>query len=368
MPRLEKPLSTKAVVALAVLAGGLLSLAFSLASYEPYLAKLGLLRGGRERSAVHGRDGTRRTERPAERPARLADLVERTVIAELNSGERPVSAASPDALADLVVLISVDGLRPDVLFPHAPNIRRMQSEGTSAVSARTISKSSTLASHASMVSGVDFPRHGLAFNAYRPDRGHIQFPTIFSAAQGAGLSTALFVGKRKLRHLLNPDTESHFEVGGVYCSRVNKLAIPYIEAAEPGIVFLHFSDPDGAGHLHGWMSPEYLAAVGRADRCVGHVRRALARRGGGERTLVILTADHGGHDHDHATPILPDTHIPWIAWGGPVNRQVRVQRLVYNTDTAASILYALGLPMPADIEGKPVFEALARQLPVAAGR
>jgi hypothetical protein len=33
---------------------------------------------------------------------------------------------------------------------------------------------------------------------------------------------------------------------------------------------------------------------------------------------------------------------------------------VYNTDTAASILAALGLPMPPDIEGKPVGEALAR--------
>src|SRR5687768_95788 len=139
MPQLEKPLSTKTVVALAVVAGGLLSLAFSLASYEPYLAKLGPVRGGRERS-VHGRDATRPTEPAAARAVRPADPAERTVIAELNSAERPVSAARPHALADLVVLISVDGLRPDVLFPHAPNIRLMQSEGTSAVSARTISK------------------------------------------------------------------------------------------------------------------------------------------------------------------------------------------------------------------------------------
>jgi arylsulfatase A-like enzyme len=279
------------------------------------------------------------------------------VVTELGAAEP--AAAPGSALAELVVLISVDGLRPDVIFPHAPNIRRMQKDGSHAVNARTISKSSTLPSHASMVSGVDFPRHGLAFNAYRPERGHIRFPTIFSVAQSAGLTTALFVGKRKLRHLLDPVTASHFEVGGVYCSRVNRLALPYLESAGSGVVFLHLSDPDGAGHRHGWMSAEYLAAVRRADRCVGDVVDALRRRGGLERTLVVLTADHGGHDHDHAAPILPDTHIPWIAWGGPANPQVRVHRRIFNTDTAASILYALGLPMPEGIEGRPVLEAFA---------
>src|SRR6201999_2592616 len=117
------------------------------------------------------------------------------------------------ALADLVVLISVDGLRPDVIVRHAENTRRMQVGGSFATSGRTISKSATLPSHASMVSGVDYQRHGLGFNAYRPERGHIQYPTIFSAAQKADLDTALFVGKKKLRHLLDPQSESHFAVG-----------------------------------------------------------------------------------------------------------------------------------------------------------
>ena len=354
----RQSLGARGVVALLALACGLLYLVFSPASNAPKPAKLAV-----QQRADHARATTARSARPAERAA----PAERTVVAELSSADRPANGApTAGARADLVVLMSVDGLRPDVIAEHAPHIQRMQRDGSSAVSARTISKSSTLPSHASMVSGVDFPRHGLVFNAYRPERGHIQFPTIFSVAQNAGLSTALFVGKRKLRHLLDPVTASHFEVGGVYCSRVNKLAVPYLVAAEPGIVFLHFSDPDGAGHLHGWMSAEYLKAVRRADRCVGHVLAALERRGRLDRTLVILTADHGGHDHDHATPILPDTHIPWVAWGGGARRHVRVHRRVFNTDTAASILYALGLPMPADIEGRPVFEALAQDPPSTA--
>lgn len=302
-------------------------------------------------------DGARAAEQRS--ADKQAPPVEREVVAEFNpAASQSEHARSPKALADLVVLISVDGLRPDVIAEYAERMRRMQGEGSWATNGRTISKSATLPSHASMVSGVDYQRHGLGFNAYRPERGHIQYPTIFSAAQKADLDTALFVGKMKLKHLLDPESESHFAVGGVYCSKVNKLAVPYLKSAESGLVFLHFSDPDGAGHLHGWMSQEYLTAVGRADRCVAQVLDALHERGKLDRTLVVLTADHGGHDHDHALPIPPDTHIPWLAWGGVAKPGGRVRRVIYNTDTAATILYALGLPMPPDIEGKPVLEAL----------
>jgi hypothetical protein len=286
-----------------------------------------------------------------------------SVVAELSDAEPAIPPASKGAsrghaLADLAVLISVDGLRPDVVFPHALRIHRLQLDGAWAPVARTASKSSTLPSHASMVSGVDFQRHGLGFNAYRPERGNIQYPTIFSAAQKAHLTTAMFVGKRKLEHLLDPGSQVRFAVGGVRCSRVTKLAIPYLQNAEPGVVFLHFSDPDNAGHQFGWMTDEYMAAVKRADYCVGQVMEALKAHPGWERTLLVLTSDHGGHGHDHAAPIPPDTHIPWVAWGGAAAKTTRVRRMVSTTDTAATILYALGLPMPADIEGKPVLEAL----------
>ena len=52
-----------------------------------------------------------------------------------------------------------------------------------------------------MVSGVDASLHHLDFNAYKPERGSIAVPTIFSLVRQAGLPTAMFVGKGKLRHL-----------------------------------------------------------------------------------------------------------------------------------------------------------------------
>ena len=279
------------------------------------------------------------------------------VVAELNADGTAPDAAREGALVDLVVLISVDGLRPDVIFPHARMIERMRQKGTHAANARTVAKATTLPSHASMVSGVEPLKHGLSFNSYKPEGAHIQYPTIFSAAQDAGLTTGVFVGKRKLQHLLDPSSVTHFEVGGAFCHRVTKLALPYLAAAESGVVFMHFSDPDGAGHEHGWMSKGYVDAVRRSDRCVADVVKALRKRGDMERTMVLLTADHGGHDHRHGSRLKADKHIPWILWGGPVQPK-RIRRPVYTTDTAATILHALGLKKPSDITGKAILDGL----------
>src|SRR5688572_17344312 len=98
---------------------------------------------------------------------------------------RKLSTAQPSA--DLVVLVSLDGLRPDVITPDMRALHRLYLQGVSPHTARTIDKSATLPSHASMVSGVDESQHGLNFNAYRPDRAAIGRPTVFSVAHLAGL-------------------------------------------------------------------------------------------------------------------------------------------------------------------------------------
>src|SRR5262245_6883256 len=66
---------------------------------------------------------SRSAQATGEKPA-----AEREVVAEFNAAEH--SGRNPKALADLVVLISVDGLRPDVITDYAENTRRMQNEGT----------------------------------------------------------------------------------------------------------------------------------------------------------------------------------------------------------------------------------------------
>ncbi|MFT3922719.1 MAG: alkaline phosphatase [Myxococcales bacterium] len=278
---------------------------------------------------------------------------------------QPGPKASPPppsgTTADLVVLVSFDGLRPDAITPGMRALHKLYLQGASPQLARTIDKSATLPSHASMVSGVNPDEHGLDFNAYRPDRGVISRPTVFSVAHAAGLPTSMFVGKNKLKHLLARPTDAEFKMGGMLCEKLLKFALPHLREAKKGLVFLHFADVDSAGHRVGWMTDEYMEAAYTADRCLDTVMDTLVEAGRLDRTLLIVTSDHGGHNRGHGTRLDVDQRIPWFAWGAGVKRG-RIARSVHTTDTAATVMAALGLALPAGTHGQPVTEAFSRPL------
>ena len=268
--------------------------------------------------------------------------------------------SSPDRAADLVVVVSIDGLRADAVLPSHRTFAMLHRAGVRAENAFTIRRSTTLASHAAMLSGVDADVHGLTWNAWRPQRGRIRFPTVLRVAARAGLPAAMFVGKNKLRHLVGEeDSAIAFTVNGRSCGAVAERATPWLRDTANGVAMLHFADPDGAGHRRGWMSPTYRAAVTATDRCLATVVGALrARAHGSDRVLLIVTADHGGHGRSHGSALDVDRHIPWLAWGGAATRAVRIERDITTMDTAATVLAALGLPQTAGMAGRPLTEAL----------
>jgi arylsulfatase A-like enzyme len=79
-----------------------------------------------------------------------------------------------------------------------------------------------------------------------------------------------------------------------------------------------------------------------------------------EGTLFIITADHGGHEQTHGSSMREDMTIPWIVNGpGVVPGEIEVP--INTTDTAATVAWALGLPIPAEWDGIPVQEAFGGQ-------
>jgi phosphopentomutase len=169
----------------------------------------------------------------------------------------------------------------------------------------------------------------------------------------------MVVTKEKLVHLAPPGTVDEF----LYQS-VGDFALAEIAAAEIGegfgVLFVHFAGPDAGGHLYGWMSESYLGTVHNTDIAVARLLEALDAAGLTESTLVILTADHGGHGTIHGTDLLEDTTIPWIVAGPGVIPGLSLQTPVRVFDTAATAAWALGLPLPGDMDGAPVLEAFGR--------
>jgi predicted AlkP superfamily pyrophosphatase or phosphodiesterase len=259
-----------------------------------------------------------------------------------------------------VLIISEDGLRGDAVAKlHLRWHDLLKQHGAWSLHAKTIRDASTLPAHASMLSGVEPKSHGLTWNNWRPSQGYIQTPTIFTDAQEHGLTTAFFTGKTKLRHIVPPGTVGIYERPGYYCKKVAEQAADYLMKEKPALAFVHFSDPDEAGHAKGWMSPRQIKAINDSDRCLGILYEALEKADLIDDTLIIVTADHGGHNRVHSGAKLIDREIPWIACGPGVREDFVVHNEISTKDTAATALYALGLPIRPEIEGKPRIEIFA---------
>jgi arylsulfatase A-like enzyme len=70
-----------------------------------------------------------------------------------------------------------------------------------------------------------------------------------------------------------------------------------------------------------------------------------------------MSADHGGHAKTHGSNSPEDMIIPWVAWGAGVKKNFLITAPVTTYDSAATALYALGIPIPAEFDGKPVLSA-----------
>jgi predicted AlkP superfamily pyrophosphatase or phosphodiesterase len=267
-------------------------------------------------------------------------------------------------VTDHVVIVSIDGLRPDAIERFdATTLRRLMREGSYSRDAQTILPSTTLPSHASMLTGVDVDVHRVTWNSDEPDAlGPLAVPTIFGLARAAGFRTAAFFGKAKLQQLHAPRTLDHVRsldprVSGIGSARRTVRDVEHhLARSSPNLLFVHLAEPDYAGHSSGWMGRSYARAVAEADRAVTLLLEQADTRFGPRQYTVIVTADHGGHGRTHGTDDLRDTTIPWIVWGQGVRPGISLTT-VRTTDTAATALWLLGVSVPPEWTGRPVAEA-----------
>jgi arylsulfatase A-like enzyme len=132
--------------------------------------------------------------------------------------------------------------------------------------------------------------------------------------------------------------------------------LPLIEADMPHLLFVHLPDVDSAGHALGWMSIGQLLVITHTDSLIGEIVESLKTQGYLEQTLLIITSDHGGTGFKHGSDSPEDSTIYWLAVGPGVPAGATLSTQVITFDTAATILYALGLPIPAQWDGQPVLE------------
>lgn len=265
-----------------------------------------------------------------------------------------------------VVIVSIDGLRPDAIatFP-AETLQRLVREGSYSLAATTIMPSKTLPSHTSMLTGQPPERHQVLWNTTMTAKADlVELPTVFGLARSQGYRTAAFFSKSKFQPLQQPGTLDYSQAPGGWFGRWNSARTladveKHLGSAKPNLLFVHFSDVDRAGHSAGWMSEAYGRALDRVDVALGRLMTLADTTYGAGNYTLIVTADHGGHDEGHGSDDPRDVTIPWIAWGRGVQSGELTGAPIRTMDTASTALWLLGVEEPADWMGAPVTGAFA---------
>ncbi len=114
---------------------------------------------------------------------------------------------------------------------------------------------------------------------------------------------------------------------------------------KPKFLFVQYDNVDGAGHSSGYGSEGHLKRIEATDALVGDVLQAYRDAGIYDETLFIVLADHGGIRHGHGGYTDEEKYVFFgVAGAGLQKSEIRFARTV---DIAATVLYALGIQVPA---------------------
>ncbi len=288
------------------------------------------------------------------------------LLAVLFSSTATFAQTLPATRPARVLIVSMDGLRPDMALRAAtPTLHRLMNSGSFSFWARTTALAITLPSHTSMLTGVIPRKHEIEWNKDLPLKEPVypNFPTLFEVAHRRKYTTAMVAGKSKFNTLAKPGTLDWMWIAAATHgedAQVAEHAIELLREHQPQVMFIHFPSTDNVGHAKGWGSPEQLATIEAADAQLGKVLAVLEELKLKDETFIIVTSDHGGAGQTHVPDDARSRHIPWIAVGPGVRKNIDLTTyadLTINTeDTFATACHVLKLPLDKRLDGKPVME------------
>jgi arylsulfatase A-like enzyme len=268
-----------------------------------------------------------------------------------------------------VVVIGVDGLNPNgIRVADTPSFDKLIKGGAHTFHARAVMPTSSSPNWASMIMGAGPEQHGVTSNDWQPYKFEFApvavgsggiFPTVFGVMreQRPGSVIAVFHDWKDFGRLLEtnaPNVLKHVKDA----IETAHEAVDYLKEKKPHFLFIHFDGVDHAGHGFGWTSAQYYKAVELTDSLIGAILDAIDQAGLTERTIVLVTADHGGIGKKHGGNSLDELEIPWILKGPGVAQGREIKSPVNTFDTAPTIAFIFGLKPPKCWIGQPVREAL----------
>ncbi len=116
--------------------------------------------------------------------------------------------------------------------------------------------------------------------------------------------------------------------------------------SEKLFMYVHFCDPDSAGHSTNGSSPEYSNAIIRADASTGMIVSKVISLGLYNSTAIVITTDHGffkNWNNHIGLPYpagSPETYLTFMQVNKPILSKVK---LGYQGDVAPTVYELLGV-------------------------
>lgn len=297
------------------------------------------------------------------------------------------------AQAEHIILIVLEGVKSSSIQSGAtPHLAQLAREGVVTWSAESISPPLTVSAMASLLTGLQPDKHRITaeWETYDFARAFMRSPTVFDYMDLAGgKDTGVFLMDERLYQLVRPEIYVDSQVCGYSKPQCTpETASIYIKdflkkvTSErghgfrlfgiPNLLLVHLPTAAKAGQKYGWDSEKYTASLTSIDTAVHQIIQAYQELGVLDQTMVIVTglnsgplprpSENGEHISLGSTSSALDATIPWIAWGANIKKNHSITQSVSLLDTAATILYALGLQTHTEWESQ-VIEEIFQQTP-----
>ncbi|MBP7779597.1 MAG: sulfatase-like hydrolase/transferase [Acidobacteria bacterium] len=310
------------------------------------------------------------------RLAARASVVLALTAAACGGASTPPPAASPTPRH--LVLVTIDTLRADRLGVYGattvptPHLDRIAREGVHAAEANAHSPI-TRPAHASLLTGLYPPEHGLRDNISRPLASTV--PTLAEVLAGKGFTTAAFVSSFVLAKQSGLDRgfahyDDVFDAGSgdavLFVNSVQRRGDQTLEKVEqwldarpadqrttPTALWVHLYDPHDPyeppePYATRFADRPYDGEVAWTDELIGRLRAMLEVHGLWQDALVVITADHGealgehgetGHGYFAYETTL---RVPLIARGPGLPAATTIPGVVRAVDVMPTVLALLG--------------------------
>lgn len=257
-----------------------------------------------------------------------------------------------------VVLISIDGLRPEFYLSDkwpAPNIQQLRKKGAYSAGMISVFPALTYPAHVAMMTGALPARSGIAYNVKATGTGDwnwftsdIKTPTLWTIFKERGMRTAsvqwpVSVGNdidinipeiwntktpndriSESRKHSTPGIIDEIELnatGKLDSSNMNeefmgldynvgKIGAYIFTKYKPNLLTIHFASVDGRQHMHGMNHDSVRSALSNVDNSVGLLLEEIIRSGSADNTTIIIVGDHGFCDF--TTVLRPNIWIKGI--------------------------------------------------------